>query len=304
MLRDDFDAIFIGALGDPRVPDNRHARDILLGTRFELDLYVNYRPVRLLDERLCPLKDRGRARRRLRRLPREHRRASTSASAAASRPGTDDEIAIQEEINTYKGVHRIIRHAFEFARAQRPARSVCMADKSNAMPQGHALWQRVFKEVAAEYPDIEATHLYIDALAMFLVKDPAQFEVIVTNNLFGDIITDLGARAAGRPRHGGVRQPASRPDVDVRAGARLGAAARREERRQPDGRDPVGRADARDARLDRRGAPRSKRPSRPRSSTRQTTAGHRRHARHARDRRLRSRAVWIIATRNRAAEDV
>ena len=117
MLRDQFDAIFIGALGDPRVPDNRHARDILLGTRFELDLYVNYRPVKLLDERLCPLKDRGppptSTSSSFARTP----KGSTSASAAASRPGTDDEVAIQEEINTYKGVHRIITHAFEFAKA-------------------------------------------------------------------------------------------------------------------------------------------------------------------------------------------
>ncbi len=102
-----------------------------------------------------------------------------------------------------------------------------MADKSNAMAQGHALWQRVFAEVAAEYPGIEATHLYIDALAMFLVKDPGQFQVIVTNNLFGDIITDLGGGAAGRARHGGVRQHPSGPDVAVRARARLGAAAGR-----------------------------------------------------------------------------
>jgi 3-isopropylmalate dehydrogenase len=110
--------------------------------------------------------------------------------------GTDDEVAIQEEINTFKGVNRIVRHAFEFARANGLTR-VCMADKSNAMQQGHALWQRVFKQVASEYPDMAATHMYIDALAMFLVKDPAQFQVIVTNNLFGDIITDIGGALQG-----------------------------------------------------------------------------------------------------------
>ena len=110
--------------------------------------------------------------------------------------GTDDEIAIQEEINTYKGVHRIIRHAFEFAKANGHTK-VCMADKSNAMQQGHALWQRVFKEVAAQYPGITATHQYIDALAMFLVKDPGQYQVIVTNNLFGDIVTDIGGALQG-----------------------------------------------------------------------------------------------------------
>jgi 3-isopropylmalate dehydrogenase len=190
-----FDAIFIGALGDPRVPDNRHARDILLGTRFELDLFVNYRPVRLLDERLCPLKNRG---------PkdvnfvvfRENTEGLYVGIGGRFKAGTDDEIAIQEEVNTWKGVHRIIRHAFEYAKAHGLTK-VCMADKSNAMTHGHALWQRVFAEVAAQYPGIHPTHYYIDALAMYMVKDPGQFEVIVTNNLFGDIITDIGAQLQG-----------------------------------------------------------------------------------------------------------
>jgi 3-isopropylmalate dehydrogenase len=110
--------------------------------------------------------------------------------------GTEDEIAIQEEVNTWKGVHRIVRHAFEFARS-RGLTKVCMTDKSNAMTHGHALWQRVFKDTAREYPGIQATHYYVDALAMFMVLDPAQFEVIVTNNLFGDIITDIGAALQG-----------------------------------------------------------------------------------------------------------
>jgi 3-isopropylmalate dehydrogenase len=190
-----FDAIFIGALGDPRVPDNRHARDILLGTRFELDLYVNYRPVKLLDERLCPLKGRG---------PkdvnfvvfRENTEGVYVSIGGRFKAGTPDEVAIQEEINTYKGVHRIVRHAFEYAKATGLTK-VCMADKSNAMTAGHALWQRVFKELAPQYPGITPTHYYIDALAMYMVLDPGQFEVIVTNNLFGDIITDLGATFQG-----------------------------------------------------------------------------------------------------------
>jgi 3-isopropylmalate dehydrogenase len=190
-----FDAIFIGALGDPRVPDNRHARDILLGTRFELDLYVNYRPVRLLHERLCPLKNRG---------PkdvnfvvfRENTEGVYVGIGGRFKAGTDQEIAIQEEINTFRGVHRIIKHAFDFAMS-RGLSKVCMADKSNAMTHGHALWQRVFKEVATENPSIEATHYYIDALAMYMVLDPGQFQVIVTNNLFGDIITDLEATFQG-----------------------------------------------------------------------------------------------------------
>ena len=195
MLRDQFDAIFMGALGDPRVPDMRHARDILLGTRFELDLYVNHRPVKLLDARLCPLKDRG---------PedvnfvvfRENTEGLYVNIGGRFKAGTPDEIAVQEEINTYKGVHRIIRHAFEHAKAHGQTK-VCMSDKSNALTFGHALWQRVFGEVAAEFPGIEPVHLYIDALTMQMVKNPAQFQVIVTNNMFGDIVTDLGAQLQG-----------------------------------------------------------------------------------------------------------
>src|SRR5688500_2756398 len=194
LLRE-FDAIFVGALGDPRVADNRHARDILLGTRFELDLYVNYRPVRLLDDRLSPLKNRGRNDINF-VVFRENTEGVYVSVGGRFKAGTDDEIAIQEEINTYKGVHRIIRHAFEYAKANGLTK-VCMADKSNAMTQGHALWQRVFKELTPQFPGIVATHYYIDALAMYMVLDPGQFEVIVTNNLFGDIITDLGATFQG-----------------------------------------------------------------------------------------------------------
>ena len=190
-----FDAILLGALGDPRVPDNRHARDILLGTRFELDLYVNYRPIRLLDDRLCPLKGRTRADVDL-VVFRENTEGVYVGIGGRFKPGTDEEVAVQEEINTFKGVDRIIRYAFEYARA-RGRQTVCMADKSNAMPQGHALWQRVFTSIRAEYPDIQARHMYIDALAMFLVQDPRQFDVIVTNNLFGDIITDIGGALQG-----------------------------------------------------------------------------------------------------------
>jgi 3-isopropylmalate dehydrogenase len=195
MLRDDFDAIFVGALGDPRVPDMRHARDILLGTRFELDLYINYRPVKLLADRLCPLKGRG-----VKDVNfvvfRENTEGVYVGIGGRFKAGTPDEIAVQEEINTYKGVHRIIHQAFEHAVANGRT-TVCMADKSNAMAQGHALWQRVFAEVSAGYPSVRPVHMYIDALAMSLIKDPSPFEVIVTNNLFGDIITDLGGALQG-----------------------------------------------------------------------------------------------------------
>jgi 3-isopropylmalate dehydrogenase len=195
MLRDDFDAIFLGALGDPRVPDNRHARDILLGARFELDLYANYRPVKLLSDALCPLKGRGRSDINF-VVFRENTEGVYVSIGGRFKANTPDEVAIQEEINTFKGVDRIIRHAFEYAHTHGLTK-VCMADKSNAMQQGHALWQRVFKMVASEYPAITASHMYIDALAMFLVKDPGQFQVIVTNNLFGDIVTDIGGALQG-----------------------------------------------------------------------------------------------------------
>ncbi len=187
------DSVFMGAFGDPRVPDMRHAADILLGTRFRLDLYVNHRPVKLLDERLCPLKG-------VKALDftvfRENTEGLYAGMGGNFKLGTPDEIATQEDINTRKGVERIIRHAFEFAR-KRGLERVCMSDKSNALRYGHDLWTRVFKEVGAEYPDIEKDHLYVDALVMQLVRKPHMFQVIVTCNMFGDIITDLGAALQG-----------------------------------------------------------------------------------------------------------
>jgi 3-isopropylmalate dehydrogenase len=151
--------------------------------------------VKLLDARLCPLKDRSTADVNF-VVFRENTEGLYVSIGGRFKAGTEDEVAIQEELNTYKGVHRIVKHAFEFAKAK-GRRAVCMADKSNAMAQGHALWQRVFKELAPQYPGIEARHLYIDALALLMVQNPAQFDVIVTNNLFGDIITDLGAALQG-----------------------------------------------------------------------------------------------------------
>ncbi len=189
------DAILLGALGDPRVPDNRHAADILFGIRFGLDLYVNHRPVRLLDERLCPLK--GRTPRDIDFVIfRENTEGLYAGVGGFFKKGTPDEVAVQEEINTRKGVERICRHAFEHARA-RGRRRVLMSDKSNALTYGHDLWQRTFWEVARDYSDLSASHLYVDALAMQMVKDPSQFEVIVTCNMFGDILSDLGAQLQG-----------------------------------------------------------------------------------------------------------
>ncbi|MBI2835584.1 MAG: 3-isopropylmalate dehydrogenase [Acidobacteria bacterium] len=195
MLRDQFDAIFMGALGDPRIPDMRHAREILLGTRFELDLYVNYRPVKLIDPRLCPLKGRNAEDVNF-VVFRENTEGLYVNMGGRFKPGTPDEIALQEDVNTHKGVHRIILYAFEYAAAHGRTR-VCMSDKSNALGYGHALWQRVFQELAPQYPDVEPVHLYIDALAMQMIKNPGQLDVIVTNNMFGDIITDLGAQLQG-----------------------------------------------------------------------------------------------------------
>lgn len=190
-----FDAILLGALGDPRVPDNRHAADILLGLRFRLDLFVNERPVRLTDERLCPLK--GRSVEDVNFVIfRENTEGLYAGVGGFFKKGTGDELAIQQDINTRKGVERILVHAFEQARA-RGLRRVLMSDKSNALTYGHDLWQRAFKEVASRYPGIEASHMYVDALAMQLVKDPTPYEVIVTCNMFGDILSDLGAQLQG-----------------------------------------------------------------------------------------------------------
>jgi 3-isopropylmalate dehydrogenase len=195
MLRDEFDAILFGALGDPRVPSNQHAADILLGLRFKLDLYVNARPVELLHARMTPLRDRTERDIRL-VVFRENTEGLYVGVGGFFKKGTPDEIAMQEDVNSRKGVERIIRYAFEYARQNRLKR-VCMSDKSNAMTFAHDLWQRVYKEVRQEYPETESRHLYIDTLAMELVRDPRQFDVIVTCNLFGDIISDLGAQLAG-----------------------------------------------------------------------------------------------------------
>ncbi len=193
--QNEFDAIYLGALGDPRVPSNVHAKDILLGSRFRLDLFINFRPIRLLDARRCPLKGKG---------PddvnmvvfRENTEDLYVSVGGTFKKDTPDEVAQETAIATRKGVERIIRAAFAYARDNNQRR-VCMSDKSNAMRFTGGLWQRTFKAVAAEYPEIEASHLYVDVLAMELVRCPERFDVIVTSNLFGDIVTDLGAILQG-----------------------------------------------------------------------------------------------------------
>jgi len=194
-FRNNYDAVFIGALGDPRIPDMAHARDILLGLRFKLDLFVNYRPVKLTDARLCPLKDKTEEDIDF-VVFRENTEGLYVGMGGIFKKGTPDEIAIQEDVNTRKGVERIIRYAFEFAK-QKGRPKVTMSDKSNALRFGHDIWQRTFEEVGEEYPEIEKEHFYVDALTMQMIKRPEQFEVIVTCNMFGDIVTDLGAQLQG-----------------------------------------------------------------------------------------------------------
>jgi 3-isopropylmalate dehydrogenase len=197
----DFEAILVGAFGDPRVPSNIHAKEILLGMRTRMDLYANVRPVRLMDASLCPLK--GIEPKDLDFVViRENTEGVYGDLGGVFKQGTPDEVAIQEDINTRMGVERIIRYAFEYCAGNRkldgsPRRRVLMCDKSNAMTHAGGLWQRMFKEVAAEYSHIETQHMYVDALCMQMVRDPRGFDVIVTNNMFGDIITDLAAGLQG-----------------------------------------------------------------------------------------------------------
>ena len=195
MLARNFDAIFVGALGDPRVVTNIHAKEILLGMRFKMDLYANVRPVRLLDASLCPLKN---------ATPddvnftviRENTEGVYTDMGGNFKLGTPEEVATQEDVNTRRGVERVIRFAFEYARAN-GRKKVLMSDKSNVMTFAGGLWQRVFKEVAKEYPDIHPQHMYVDALCLQMVREPRSLDVIVTNNMFGDIVTDLAAALQG-----------------------------------------------------------------------------------------------------------
>ena len=190
-LAHEHDAILLGALGDPRVPGNEHARDILLGLRFRLDLYVNHRPAVLHDPRLSPLKGmegRGMAV----DIFRENTEGLYVNLGGSFKVGTPDEVAIQEDLNTWKGVERIVRAAFDFARSHARGR-VTLVDKANAMPAAGRLWRRVFREVGAEFPELETDAMYVDAMAMDLVRCPERYDVVVTGNLFGDIPSDLAS---------------------------------------------------------------------------------------------------------------
>jgi 3-isopropylmalate dehydrogenase len=185
------DAILFGAVGDPRVNDSAYLAGVLLRLRFELDLYVNLRPARLYDDRLSPLRREDRRQVDL-LIVRENTEGLYVGMGGRFKKGTDQEVAIQEDLNTYPGVTRIIEYAFRVARHE-----VVMIDKSNAMTYAGALWQERWKAIAAKYPKVKTRHLLVDAAAMQLVRDPTQFDVIVTGNLFGDILSDLTAELVG-----------------------------------------------------------------------------------------------------------
>jgi 3-isopropylmalate dehydrogenase len=222
-IRDECKAVLLGAMGDPRVPGMEHARDIIFGLRFGFDLYCNLRPVVCLHDSLMPLKGRTAADCDM-VVFRENTEGIYVGMGGQFKRGTPDEVAINEDLNTRKGVERIIRAAFEFA-AKHGRRKVHVVDKSNAMRHAHELWGRVFAEVAAEYPALETGHQYVDAFCFNLIRDPSQFDVVVTSNLFGDIVTDLGASLQGglgmaasaniRPDGVGMFEPVhgSAPDI-------------------------------------------------------------------------------------------
>jgi 3-isopropylmalate dehydrogenase len=189
------DAILLGALGDPRVPDHEHAREILLGLRQRLDLYVNLRPVRCLNDRLNPLRTVPSAAVDL-CIVRENTEGLYCGVGGTLHGETADEVAVEDMVVTRRGVERVIRAAFGLA-SRRQRRRVTLVDKANALRHVGSLWQRTFAEVAREFPAVLADRLYVDTAAMWLVLDPGRFDVIVTDNLFGDILSDLGAALQG-----------------------------------------------------------------------------------------------------------
>ena len=187
-------AIFLGAIGDPRVPVGLIEYGVIAKMRFELDLYVNLRPIRLYDESLCPLKDK-RPEDIDMIIVRENTEDAYVGAHGFTHKGQAHEVATQTMVYTRAGVERVIRYAFDLAR-KRKRKQLTLIDKANAV-RAQDLWTRVFAEVAREYPDVKTDHAYIDAACMWMVKNPEWFDVAVTTNLFGDIITDLGAMVQG-----------------------------------------------------------------------------------------------------------
>lgn len=190
----DYDAALLGAIGDPRVPDNVHARDILLGLRVFADLYINYRPCKLLAPALSPLRNPDPATDIV--FFRENTEGLYAGLGGSLRTGTTEEVAVEESLNTYRGVERIVRAAFEHARAAGRTR-VTLVDKANVLSYEGGLWRRVFAEVGSAFPEIGRDAMYVDAMAMDLVRQPQRYEVVVTSNLFGDILSDLAAQVTG-----------------------------------------------------------------------------------------------------------
>lgn len=196
-LAREYDALLVGAFGDRRVPDDAHARGILLRLRVELDLFVNFRPARLLAPRLSPLRtvpERGIDL----AIFRENTEGPYAGLGAVYDPNGAHEVGITVDVNTRRCAERLIRAACEWARAH-GRRRVTLSDKANAMPDAHGVWRRAFERVGAEYPQLEREHRYVDALCMELVREPGRYDVIVAPNLIGDILSDLAAEIVGGP---------------------------------------------------------------------------------------------------------
>ncbi len=191
-----FEAIYLGAIGHPDVKPGILEKGILLYLRFALDQYVNLRPVVLYPGVDTPLKDKS---------PedidfvvvRENTEGLYAGAGGVLKKGTPDEVAVQESINTRKGVERCIRFAFEYARRRNKKKTVTLCGKTNVLTYAFDLWERTFYEVAKDYPDVKTDYAHVDATCMWMVKNPEWFDVIVTDNMFGDIITDLGAMIQG-----------------------------------------------------------------------------------------------------------
>ncbi|MGB1661547.1 MAG: 3-isopropylmalate dehydrogenase [Planctomycetota bacterium] len=189
------DAVYLGAIGDPRVEVGLVERAVIAGLRFGLDLYVNLRPIRLMAEKFCPLK--GKTARDIDFVVvRENTEDAYAGIGGILKKGTDNEVAMQQMVYTRQGVERVIRYAFETARKRDRQKKLLLVDKANAI-RAQDIWTRIFAEVGEEYPDIEREHAYVDAACMWMVKNPESFDTVVTTNLFGDIITDLGAVLQG-----------------------------------------------------------------------------------------------------------
>ncbi len=190
------DAILLGAIGHPDVKPGILETEILLRLRFELDLYINLRPVVLFSGVESPLKNKGPEHIDF-VVVRENTEGVYTGGGGFLKKGTQDEVAIQESINTRKGVERCIRYAFEYCRKRNKKKLLTLCAKTNVLIYESDLWQRVFTEVQGEYPDINTNYQHVDALSMWMIKNPEQFDVIVTGNMFGDIITDIGAIIQG-----------------------------------------------------------------------------------------------------------